>query len=130
GIFIIIVLYLTINYAYYKVIGFQQLKTSTGIAAVMASHVLGSAAGKVLSVLLFLSVLAYVNVLLMSNPRVMYAMSEDGVLPKIFKKLSPKKNVMVVSLTAFTALCLITLFYGKTFDSILNYTIFLDCIGM
>jgi len=81
GIFVIISLYLAINYAYLKVIGFENLKGAKNIAAIMASHVFGDAAGKIVSVLLFLSVLAYVNVLLMSNPRVMYAMSEDKVLP-------------------------------------------------
>ncbi|MBC7511515.1 MAG: amino acid permease [Ferruginibacter sp.] len=58
GLLIIIVLYLSVNYAYYKVIGFNTLKTSTNIAAIMAGHLFGSAAGKILSVLLFLSVLA------------------------------------------------------------------------
>jgi len=130
GIGIIMLLYITINYTYYKVIGFNNLKEAQSIAAILAGKIFGARGFTVLSVLLFLSVLAYVNVLLMSNPRVMYAMSDEGVLPSVFKKLSAKKNVMVVSLSAFTALCLITLFYGKTFDSILNYTIFLDCIGM
>ncbi|MBK6544328.1 MAG: hypothetical protein IPG12_03475 [Saprospiraceae bacterium] len=38
------------------------------------------------AILLFLAVLAYVNVSLLSNPRVMYAMSLDGILPKSFSK--------------------------------------------
>jgi len=130
GIAIIMLLYLTINYTYLKVIGFENLKGAQSIAAVLAGKLFGEKGFTVFSVVLFLSVLAYVNVLLMSNPRVMYAMSDEGVLPAVFKKISAKKNVMVVSLSAFTALCLITLFYGKTFDKILNYTIFLDCIGM
>jgi APA family basic amino acid/polyamine antiporter len=130
GIFIIISLYLTINYAYYKVIGFEELKSAKGIAAIMASHVFGNAAGKILSVLLFLSVLAYVNVLLMSNPRVMYAMSEDGVLPGIFRKRNKKTDVLVTSLTAFAAVCVLVIFWAKQFDQILSFTIFLDCIGM
>jgi APA family basic amino acid/polyamine antiporter len=130
GIAIVMLLYITINYTYYKVIGFGNLKEAQSIAAILAGKIFGEKGFTVLSVLLFLSVLAYVNVLLMSNPRVMYAMSEEGVLPAIFKQISAKKNVMVVSLTAFTALCLVTLFYGKTFDEILNHTIFLDCIGM
>ena len=130
GIAIIMLLYLTINYTYYKVIGFDNLKQSQSIAAILAGKIFGEKGFTILSVLLFLSVLAYVNVLLMSNPRVMYAMSDEGVLPSIFKKLSAKRNVMVVSLSAFTALCLVTLFYGKTFDDILDHTIFLDCIGM
>lgn len=130
GIFIIISLYLLINYAYFKVIGFENLKNAKGIAAIMASHVFGDAAGRILSVLLFLSVLAYVNVLLMSNPRVMYAMSEDKVLPAMFLKKNIKTNVLVTSLSVFAAICIIIVFWAKEFDEILSFTIFLDCIGM
>jgi basic amino acid/polyamine antiporter, APA family len=130
GIAIIMLLYITINYTYYKVIGFGNLKEAQSIAAILAGKLFGEKGFTILSVLLFLSVLAYVNVLLMSNPRVMYAMSDEGVLPAVFKKVTIKRNVIVFSLSAFTALCLITLFYGKTFDEILDHTIFLDSIGM
>ena len=130
GIAIIMLLYITINYTYYKVIGFGTLKEAQSIAAILAGKLFGEKGFTILSVLLFLSVLAYVNVLLMSNPRVMYAMSEEGVLPAVFKRVSTKRNVIVVSLTAFAALSLVTLFYGKSFDEILNHTIFLDSIGM
>jgi basic amino acid/polyamine antiporter, APA family len=130
GIAIIMLLYITINYTYYKVIGFGNLKEAQSIAAILAGKLFGEKGFTILSVLLFLSVLAYVNVLLMSNPRVMYAMSDEGVLPAVFKKVTAKRNVIVVSLSAFTALCLLTLFYGKTFDEILDHTIFLDSIGM
>lgn len=130
GIFIIIVLYLSINYAYVRVIGLDQLRDTRGIAAVMAAHVFGSAAGKILSVLLFLSVLAYVNVLLMSNPRVMYAMAEDGVLPRLFARQRASTGVLVNSLTAFALVCAFIIFWMKAFDKILSFTIFLDCFGM
>jgi APA family basic amino acid/polyamine antiporter len=130
GIFIIIVLYLSINYAYIRVIGLEGLRNTKGIASVMAAHVFGESAGKILSVLLFLSVLAYVNVLLMSNPRVMYAMAEDGVLPKIFAKKTASTDVLFTSLTAFAAVCVLIAFFMKAFDRILSFTIFLDCFGM
>jgi basic amino acid/polyamine antiporter, APA family len=130
GIAIILVLYLSINYAYYKVIGFEQLKNASGIATIMASHVFGTAASNVLSVLLFLSVLAYVNVLLMSNPRVMQAMSKDGVLPATFGNRSKKNDVLFTSLSVFTGVCTIIVFWAKTFDEILSFSIFLDCFGM
>ena len=130
GLLIIIVLYLSVNYAYYKVIGFTTLKTSTNIAAIMAGHLFGSAAGKILSVLLFLSVLAYVNVLLMANPRVMQAMSEEGMLPNAFGKRRISTNVLFTSLSVFASLCVLIVFWAKTFDEILSFTIFLDCFGM
>ncbi len=84
----------------------------------------------VFSILLFLAVLAYVNVLLLSNPRVMYAMSLDGILPAAFKKKEEKKDVLTVSLTVFAAICVIVLFFADRFDQILSFTIFLDSIGM
>lgn len=130
GIFVIISLYLAINYAYVNVIGFENLKGAKNIAAIMASHVFGDAAGKILSVLLFLSVLAYVNVLLMSNPRVMYAMSEDKVLPKIFSVKNERTNVLTTALSVFAAICILIVFWAKEFDEILSFSIFLDCFGM
>jgi APA family basic amino acid/polyamine antiporter len=132
GIAIIVSLYLTINYAYIKVIGFDtlHLPATKNIAAIMASKIFGVNAERVLSVFLFLSVLAYVNVLLMSNPRVMYAMSEDNILPPVFKKRNPTTEVLTVSLSVFAAICIIIIFWAKEFDSILSFTIFLDCFGM
>jgi len=130
GIFIIILLYLSINYAYVHVIGFEQMKQSRNIAAIMASHIFGENAGRVLSVLLFLGVLAYVNVLLMSNPRVMYAMSEGNILPPAFGRRHPRTGVLTTSLTVFAAICVLVVFWAKEFDTILSFSIFLDCFGM
>ena len=130
GITIIILLYLTINYAYVRVIGFETLQHSQNIAAIMASKIFGVNAERILSGFLFLSVLAYVNVLLMSNPRVMYAMSEDHILPPVFKKKNSKTDVLTVSLSVFAAICIIIIFWAKEFDKILSFTIFLDCFGM
>jgi len=125
-----IILYLSVQFSYYKIIGFDNLKTTNEIASVIATRMFGNTGAQVFSGLLFLSVLAYVNVLLMSNPRVMYAMSDDGVLPGIFKKKSEKKEVLVTSLTVFAAVCIIVLFFAKTFNEILSFTIFLDSFGM
>ena len=129
GITLIITLYLLINYSYYKVIGFDNLKNTSEVATVVASKLFGNTGSIVFSGLLFLSVLAYVNVLLMSNPRVLCAMSEDGVLPAAFGKMSEKRNVLVVSLTVFAAACIVVLFFAKTFNEILFFAIFLDCFG-
>lgn len=130
GISVILLLYMLINYAYVRVIGYDALSTSTNIAAIMAEKVFGNAAGTTLSILLFLSVLAYVNVLLMSNPRVMAAMSEDRILPASFKKRNEKTAVLTTSLSVFAAMCIIIIFWAKKFDTILSFTIFLDCFGM
>ncbi len=129
GIFIIIVLYLTINYAYVQVIGFEQLKTSKNIAAIMASKIFGVNAERILSAFLFLSVLAYINALLLSNPRVMFAMSEDRILPQSFQKKN-SRGALTLALSLFAALAALSVFWAKKFDTLLSFTIFLDCFGM
>jgi len=129
GIFIIITLYLTINYAYVHIIGFQELKASKNIAAIMASKIFGLNAERVLSILLFMSVLAYINVLLLSNPRVMYAMSEDKILPRAFQARNGR-GALTLALTVFATLATLSVFWAKEFDTLLSFSIFLDCFGM
>ena len=129
GIFVIISLYLLINYAYVKVIGFEELKKSTNIAAIMASKIFGSHAEKILSVLLFLGVLAYVNAVLLSNPRVMYAMSEDKILPAAFTRRN-SREALSLALTVFAGAAAMVVFWAREFDKILSFTIFLDSFGM
>ncbi len=130
GIIIIISLYLTVSYAYYNAIGFEELKTSRGIASIVVQKMFGPEGKTIASILLFIAVLAYVNVLLLSNPRVMFAMSRDAILPKAFQKRDEKKDVLTVSLTVFAAMGIIVLFFAKKFEEILGFTIFLDSIGM
>ncbi|MCU0385398.1 MAG: APC family permease [Flavihumibacter sp.] len=130
GILMIIGLYLLVQMAYVHSIGFEALKSTRGIAAVVAEKMFGPTGKTIFTLLLFLAVLAYVNVLLLSNPRVMYAMSKDGILPGMFAKADEKRGVLTVSLTVFAAICIIVLFFANTFEKILGFTIFLDSIGM
>jgi basic amino acid/polyamine antiporter, APA family len=130
GIIIVIALYLLINVAYTQVIGYDKMKNASAIGALLCEAWFGKAGGKVFDALMFLSVLAYVNILLMSNPRVMFAMSEDKVFPKIFSYRHPKTEALVAGLATFSLITIIVTFFGKGVDNILNFTMFLDSIGM
>lgn len=130
GILIVIFLYLSISYAYVQVIGFDKMKNATAIGALLCEVWFGKAGGKVFDACMFLSVMAYVNVLLMSNPRVMYAMSEDKVFPKIFSYKHPKSQVLIPGLTLFAVIAMVITFFGKEVDDVLSFSIFLDCFGM
>lgn len=130
GIIVVILLYLLINVAYTQVIGFEKMKNATAIGALLCEVWFGKNGGKIFDALMFLSVLAYVNITLMSNPRVMYAMSKDKVLPKLFSYRHPKTEALVPGLAIMSALTIIITFFGKGVDNILNFTMFLDSIGM
>jgi APA family basic amino acid/polyamine antiporter len=130
GLLVIFSLYLLTNIAYYSIIGFNELKESREIASIVIGKAFGDAGAKAFSVLLFFSVLGFVNVNLLSNPRVMYAMSEDGVLPANFQKKSERKGVYTVSLAVFSLISVVVVFFAETFERVLAFSMFLDSFGM
>lgn len=129
GILVVLCLYLSISYTYVQVIGFDKMKNATAIGALLCEAWFGKIGGKVFDVCMFVSVLAYVNVLLMSNPRVMFAMSTDKVFPKTFSYQHPKTQVLIPSLSVFAIVTILITFFGKGVDDILDFSIFLDCLG-
>jgi len=130
GIFIVLFLYLAVNFTYVKVIGFENMKNANAIGSLLFEAWFGKFGAKVFDFAMVLSVLAYVNVILMSNPRVMYAMSEDKVLPAIFQKKHAKTDALVPGLTVFAIATVLITFFGKGVDDVLSFSIFLDCLGM
>jgi APA family basic amino acid/polyamine antiporter len=130
GMAIILTLYLLVNFSYFRVLGFEKLQSTPTLAADMAGIVFGPVAFKVIAVVMFLSVMAYVNSSILSNPRVYYAMAEDKVLPSIFKKLNGKTQVQEFAVTVFVGFIVLTLFFSSSFTQVLQYVMFFDSIAM
>jgi basic amino acid/polyamine antiporter, APA family len=130
GIVIILLLYLLVNFSYFRVMGFEGLKNSTTLASDVAGKVLGDYAFKTVAIIMFLSVMAYVNSSIMANPRVYYAMAEDKVLPAIFKKVNDRTQVQEFAVTFFVGFMILTLFLTSSFSKILNYIMFFDSIAL
>ncbi len=130
GIAIILTLYLLVNFSYFRVLGFEGLKNSNTLAADVARVLLGEAAFKIVAVIMFLSVMAYVNASIMSNPRVYYAMAEDRVLPTIFKKVNSRTQVQEFGVSIFVAFIVLTLFFSSSFIQVLSYVMFFDSISL
>lgn len=130
GMAIILTLYLLVNFSYFHVLGFERLQSTTTLAADMAGVVFGPMAFKIVAVVMFLSVMAYVNSSILSNPRVYYAMAEDKVLPPIFKKLNDKTQVQEFAVTVFVAFIVLTLFFSSSFIQVLQYVMFFDSISL
>lgn len=130
GIAIVIVFYVLVNYSYFRVIGFDELKTTQGVASVVVQKIFGNLGERIFTVLLVIALLTYVNVNLLSNPRIMYAMSLDGVLPGAFTKKSQKYQVLTHGLTFFALASIAITFFAETFDRILGFVMILDSLGM
>lgn len=130
GISIIISLYLTLNYAYFNVLGFQGLVNSKLIASELAGAIFGNYGSNFISIGIFLSVLGFANVTIMSNPRVYYAMAEDKILPPIFKKVNEKTQTQEFALVFFITIIVLSVFLLGTFEKIVSYVMAIDSIAL
>ncbi|WP_183567315.1 APC family permease [Mucilaginibacter sp. SP1R1] len=130
GMATVICLYLLINFAYYSVLGIKGLQHKTALAATLAGAIFGAVGYKIISLLMFVSVLAFINVNIMANPRVYYAMAEDGILPRRFKHVNQQTQVQEFGLSFFVAAVLIILFFVSSFQKMLSYVMFFDTIGL
>ncbi|SDP56139.1 amino acid/polyamine/organocation transporter, APC superfamily [Mucilaginibacter sp. OK268] len=130
GMITVIFLYLLINFAYYSVLGIKGLQHKTALAATLAGAIFGAVGYKIISLLMFVSVLAFINVNIMANPRVYYAMAEDGILPRRFKHVNQQTQVQEFGLSFFVTAVLLILFFISSFQKILSYVMFFDTIGL
>jgi APA family basic amino acid/polyamine antiporter len=54
----------------------------------------------------------------------------DKVFPRIFSDRNEKTGALTAGLTVFSLVTIAVSFLGKGVDPILNFSMFLDCIGM
>lgn len=130
GFALIIFLYLIINYAYVSVLGFGGVQQSASLTSDLAKVFFGETGYKVTSVLLFISVMTFVNSAMLFNPRIHYAMADDGVLPAIFKRTNERTQVQGFALTVFAVFLVLVLLFIDSFRELLNYVMFFDSVGM
>ena len=131
GVAAVTAIYLAATWAYVQVIGFDQLAGSSAIAAMVMERLAGTVGNQLVLGAMVISVFGYMNVAMLSNPRVITAMAEDGVISRrLAASASNDRGVNALTLSLFTALSIVCVFFGESFEQILNYTIFLDCIGM
>lgn len=130
GFAAVLFLYLTINYAYYRVLGFEGIQQTPSLPAALAKVFFGEWGFRLTSGLLFVSVLTFINSVMIYNPRIYFAMADDGVLPAIFKRTNPKTDVQVFALTVFVGFLVMILWFADSFRELLNYVMVFDSIGM
>lgn len=129
GFLIILTLYITINISYISSLGFSNLAATKTPGALIIQQMIGPKAGIAFSLLMFFCVMGYVNVCMLSNPRVYYAMAQEKLMPGSFAKMHEKTQVPRASLLLFTGLIILTLFLSTEFDKIVNVIMFFDSIS-
>jgi basic amino acid/polyamine antiporter, APA family len=130
GMLTVVTLYLLLNIAYYRVLGINGIASSKLVAAALSGTLFGAPGEVVFSLAVFLSAAGYVNATILQMPRSLYAMAQDGVLPRAFLRVNPTTQAQEIALLFFGAAMLLPALVLGTFEKLLNYVIFNDTLTM
>lgn len=124
GASIVTLLYVTINYAYVRLLPIEQLSTSTAVAADAMSRVF-TEGGKWIAVLIMASTFGTLVIYAMSLPRVYFQMAKDGNFFSQMAYIHPTFRTPIVAIIVQSVWALVLLFY-KDFGQLLTYITFTD----
>lgn len=103
GIAIVIVIYLGANAVYVHVLGRDGLAASTAVAADTAVRLVGDIGGLLITLGAMLSILGFVNVALLGNSRIPFAMAQDGMFLAAAGTVHPRFGTPHVAIAIMVA---------------------------
>jgi len=127
GVAIVIAVYVTANVAYVHVLSAPVLAATETPAADLATHVLGRWGADAMSVLVIVSTFGFLNLALMTAPRVYYAMARDGLFFSTVARVSPRSHVPVAAI-ALQGILAAVFALTNTYDRLVGYAVFGDWI--
>jgi APA family basic amino acid/polyamine antiporter len=125
GVIVVVVLYLSLNLAYLWVLTPAQVAASPALAADMARAVAGAAGAQFVALLIVVSSLGFLAVVILTGPRLYYAMAADGLFFGRAARLHPRYQTPVFALW-FQAAISLALLTTNTYDQLLSYVVFAD----
>lgn len=129
GILVVIVCYLGANAVYVHWMGRDWLAMSTAVAADAASAIFGPVGARLIGVGVMLSILGFVNVTILSNSRIVYAVAEDGAFIRAAARVHPRFGSPHVAVVIMGAWALVLLFAtGGALGTLLGGVVFADWI--
>ncbi|HEV3141216.1 MAG TPA: amino acid permease [Vicinamibacterales bacterium] len=125
GVLVVVALYVTLNLAYLWVLTPAQIAASPAVASDMASAVAGPAGARFVTLLIVISSLGFLAVVILTGPRLYYAMAADGLFFARAARLHPRYRTPVFALW-FQAAVSLVLLTTNTYDQLLSYVVFAD----
>jgi APA family basic amino acid/polyamine antiporter len=127
GVLCVVAVYVSANLAYVHVLSAPALAATKTPAADLASTVVGGRAANFMSGLIVISAFGFLNLALMTAPRVYYAMAADGLFFRSVGRLSSRFRAPTAAILIQGVLA--SLFaLTNTFERLLGYVVFADWI--
>jgi APA family basic amino acid/polyamine antiporter len=123
GTLALILIYCFANIAYIAALGPQRVAASEAVAADAVGALLGPLAGKLIAATILISMFSAANSILLTTPRVYYAMARDGIFFRKLAEVHPRFRTPAIAVIV-QALWAMGLAATGTFNQLLTYVIF------
>lgn len=98
GTAIVMFIYLVANLGYYHVLSAAEIQGSKALAAFAVGSLLGPIAAAIISLLILVSIVGCMNGLVLTGPRVYYAMAREGAFPRAFGRINDRYRTPMLAL--------------------------------
>lgn len=123
GTAIVMLIFLVANLGYYHTLSPAEIRGSDKVAALAVGTVLGPIAANSLSILILVSILGSMNGLILTGPRVYYAMARDGIFPRMFGQVADRYRTPMFALIV-EGIWATALAVSGTYQQLITYVIF------
>jgi basic amino acid/polyamine antiporter, APA family len=127
GTLALIVIYLLANAGYVSALGAAGVVDSTRVAASALSVVVGSSASKIVGVVILVSMFSAANSVLLTAPRVYYAMAQDGLFFHSLARVHPTYGTPAFAIGVSGAWSALLAAIGS-FEQLLTFVVFIGWI--
>jgi APA family basic amino acid/polyamine antiporter len=127
GSLLLMGLYVVAVLGYLVALGPARASESEAIAATAVSAVLGPWAGKIVALTILISVFSATNSVVLTAPRVFYAMAKDNLFFKTLAEVHPKFHTPAAAIIVLCAWSAVLTFAGK-FSELIDGVVFIGWI--
>jgi APA family basic amino acid/polyamine antiporter len=129
GIAVVIAIYLGANAVYLHTLGRDGLAASGAVAADTAARLVGPTGANLITLGAMLSILGFVNVVLLGNSRIPYAMARDGLFIRAAARIHPRFGTPHVAIAIMVVWSLLLLLGSRgDLNNLLSGVVFADWI--
>jgi APA family basic amino acid/polyamine antiporter len=125
GVMGIIALYVSVNFVYVEALAPAGLAATPTPAFDVMRRALGGLGGTLISAAIAISTLGFLSQVMLTYPRIYFAMAEDGVLPRQFSWLGSHSRAPVSAILLQSAATISAVLLG-TYEQILSYVVVMD----
>ena len=123
----LIAIYVFANLGYLAALGGDGVASSSRVAATAISIVIGPTAAKLVALTILISMFSAANSIVLTAPRVYYAMAKDGVFFQRLSEVHPRFGTPAFAVIAAATWAAILAASG-TFEQLLTYVVFIGWI--